>query len=121
MTAETTVTPETTSKRWENLGPRSKEFFTHVFTQPRILKKLYPGVMHFMLFWGVGIQVVGTIINLLNMALFQPWVIEWPRMSVYLGYELAMDIAGVMILVGVGMAAIRRYILRPKYLEFKLG
>ena len=117
MTAEATAAPETTSKRWETLGPRSKDFFTHVFTQPRILKKLYPGIMHFMLFWGVGIQVVGTIINLLNMALFQPWVIEWPRLGVYLGYELIMDIAGGMILVGVGMAAIRRYILRPKYLD----
>ena len=32
-----------------------------------------------------------------------------------------MDIAGVMILIGVGMAAFRRYVLRPKTLEFKLG
>ena len=117
MTTEATVAPETTSKRWENLGPRIKELLTHVFVQPRILKKVSPGIMHFMLFWGVGIQVVGTIINLLNMALFQPWVIEWPRLGVYLGYELVMDIAGGMILVGVGMAAIRRYIQRPKYLE----
>ena len=73
--------------------------------------------MHFMLFWGVSIQVVGTLINLLNMALFQPWVIEFPRLGWYLGYELVMDIAGVMILIGVGMAAFRRYILRPKSLE----
>ncbi|MFZ5819175.1 MAG: heterodisulfide reductase-related iron-sulfur binding cluster [Chloroflexota bacterium] len=100
-------------KRWQ----RVRDFFTHIIAQTRILKKAYPGLMHFMLFWGVGIQVVGTVINLLNMALFQPWVIEWPRLGVYLGYELAMDIAGVMILVGVGMAAFRRYILRPKYLD----
>ena len=117
MTAEATAAPETTSKRWENLGPRTRDFFTHVIAQPRILGKVYPGIMHFMLFWGVGIQVIGTIINLLNMALFQPWVIEWPRLGWYLGYELVMDIAGVMILVGVGMAAFRRYILRPKSLE----
>ena len=60
MTAEATVAPETTSKRWENLGPRTKDFFTHVIGQVRIIKKAYPGIMHFMLFWGVGIQVVGT-------------------------------------------------------------
>jgi Fe-S oxidoreductase/nitrate reductase gamma subunit len=117
MTAEATVAPETTSKRRENLGPRIKDFFTHVIAQTRILKKAYPGVMHFMLFWGVGIQVVGTIINLLNMALFQPWVIEWPRLGVYLGYELVMDIAGVMILIGVLMATLRRYARRPNYLD----
>ena len=26
MTAEATAAPETTSKRWENLGPRLKDF-----------------------------------------------------------------------------------------------
>jgi len=118
MTAETAAGNQTTAAhRWKNLSPRVKDFFTHVIGQARILKKAYPGVMHFMLFWGVSIQVVGTIINLLNMALFQPWVIEWPRLVWYLGYELAMDIAGVMILVGVGMAAFRRYIQRPKSLD----
>lgn len=101
------------AKRWQRVG----DFFTHIIAQTRILQKTYPGLMHFLLFWGVGIQVVGTVINLLNMALFQPWVIEWPRGNWYLGYELVMDLAGGMILLGVGMAALRRYVLRPKYLE----
>ncbi len=116
MTTESVISgqsPVISKQRWQ----RVRDFFTHVVFQPRILKKAYPGVMHFMLFWGVGIQVIGTIINLLNMALFQPWVIEWPRLGWYLGYELVMDIAGIMILIGVAMAAFRRYILRPKTLE----
>lgn len=96
---------------------RVRDFLTNVFAQPRILKAAYPGVMHFMLFWGVSLQVVGTIVNLLNMALFLPWVIEWPRSGWYLGYELVMDIAGLMVLGGVAMAAFRRYVLRPKALE----
>ncbi|GAB4430886.1 MAG: heterodisulfide reductase-related iron-sulfur binding cluster [Anaerolineales bacterium] len=114
MSAETVVSQlsEAREQRWQ----RVRDFFTHVIAQVRILKKTYPGVMHAMLFWGVGIQVIGTLINLLNMALFQPWVIEWPRSGWYLGYELVMDIAGVMILIGVGMAAFRRYMLKPKYL-----
>ena len=118
MTAETAVSTQPSAvSHWENLGLRTKDFFTHVVVQPRILNKTYPGVMHFMIMHGVFIQVVGTIINLLNMALFLPWVIEFPRAGWYLGYELVMDIAGVMILIGVGMAAFRRYILRPKSLE----
>jgi Fe-S oxidoreductase/nitrate reductase gamma subunit len=118
MTAETAVSNRPSAERRRgNLGPRLKDFFTHVIAQPRILKKAYPGVMHFMLFWGVGLQVLGTIVNLLNMALFLPWVIEWPRSGWYLAYEIVMDLAGVMILVGVGMAAFRRYLLRPKTLE----
>ncbi len=116
MTMETVVSGQSSmvgSRRWQRVG----DFFTHIIAQTRILQKAYPGLMHFLLFWGVGIQVVGTVINLLNMALFQPWVIEWPHGNWYLGYELVMDLAGGMILVGVGMAALRRYVLRPKYLE----
>ena len=97
--------------------PMVKDFFVHILGQVRILKKLYPGVMHFMIFWGVIIQVLGTIINILNMKLFIPWVTTFPRSSWYLGYELVMDIAGAFILLGVLMAAFRRYVLRPKTLE----
>ena len=116
MTAEIAVSGQQSAVS-NTRGQRLRDFFTHVLVQPRIFKKGYSGIMHFMLMHGVFIQVVGTIINLLNMALFQPWVIEWPRLGWYLGYELVMDIAGGMILVGVVMAAIRRYIQRPKYLE----
>ena len=113
MTSESVVRPRAPFLTWG----RVRDFLTNVFAQPRLLKKAYPGIMHFMLFWGVGLQVIGTIVNVLNMALFLPWVIEWPRLGWYLGYELVMDIAGVMVLVGVGMAAFRRYVLRPKSLE----
>ncbi len=113
MTTETVVGRRSPGINWA----RVRDFLTHVFAQPRILKKAYPGVMHFMLFWGVGLQLFGTLVNLLNMALFLPWVIAWPRSGWYLAYELVMDLAGIMILVGVGMAAFRRYILRPKILE----
>ena len=97
--------------------PMVKDFFVHILGQVRILKKIYPGVMHFMIFWGVIIQVLGTIINILNMKLFIPWVTTFPRNGWYLGYELVMDIAGAFILLGVLMAAFRRYVLRPKTLE----
>ncbi len=121
MTVETAITPKPFTLRWNEFWkkvlPRIGDFFVHVVGQVRILQKIYPGVMHFMLFWGVIIQVLGTAINILNMKLFTPWVITFPRNGWYLGYELVMDIAGVMILVGVLMAAFRRYILRPKTLE----
>jgi Fe-S oxidoreductase/nitrate reductase gamma subunit len=101
----------------EKAIPRIRDFFIHALGQVRILKKAYPGIMHFLIFWGVTIQVVGTVINILNMLLFFPWVITFPRASAYLVYELIMDIAGLMILTGIIMAFFRRLILRPKSLE----
>lgn len=99
-------------------GPRIGDFFVHVIGQIRILKKAYPGIMHALIFWGVTIQVVGTAINLLQMALFTPFALEnFPRQGWYLVYELIMDLAGVAILLGVSLAAFRRLVLRPKTLE----
>ena len=124
MTTQATTQPDVKKSRLQAIGvafekarPRIRDFFVHALGQVRILKKVYPGIMHFLIFWGVTIQVLGTIINILNMLLFLPWVITFPRGTAYLIYELVMDIAGVAILAGVAMAFFRRLVLRPKTLE----
>ena len=124
MTAQATTQPDTKTTRLQAMGaafekarPRIRDFFVHAIGQVRILKKAYPGIMHFLIFWGVAIQVVGTIINILNMLLFFPWVITFPRGTAYLVYEVVMDIAGFAILIGVTMAFFRRIVIRPKFLE----
>ena len=97
---------------------RLRDFIIHALGQVRTFKKIYPGVMHFLLFWGVTIQVVGTAINLMQMQLFIPFVeLSFPRGALYFIYELVMDLAGIAILIGILMAAFRRGILRPKALE----
>ncbi len=123
MTAPATAIPnpkniwQVITAAYNKIRPRLRDFLVHAVAQVRILKQAYPGIMHFLIFWGVAIQVVGTVINLLNMLLFFPWTITWPRGTAYLIYELVMDLAGVAILVGVLMAWIRRLVLRPKTLE----
>jgi Fe-S oxidoreductase/nitrate reductase gamma subunit len=89
----------------------------HALVQDRVWKRLYPGVMHFMLFWGVSIQVLGTAISLMQTTLFLPFSLPFPRDGLYLGFELTMDLAGGMIYLGVGMALFRRLVLRPKTLS----
>ncbi len=95
-----------------------RDFFVQVIGQKRVLKKWYPGLMHFLIFWGVVVQVIGTAINLMQMKLFLPFALEtFPRMSWYLGYEMAMDVAGLFIIIGVLMAGFRRLVLRPRELQ----
>lgn len=108
----------TTIDRFRNYLPRLQDFFLHAIGQVRIIRKPYPGIMHLLIFWGVTIQVVGTAINLMQMALFIPFVeLPFPRGNAYLIYELIMDIAGVVILVGVALAVYRRLISRTKTLD----
>ncbi|MFZ5922106.1 MAG: heterodisulfide reductase-related iron-sulfur binding cluster [Chloroflexota bacterium] len=119
MSAETITNHQLpiTSHQRAQRAQRAKDFFTHILGQVRILRKAYPGIMHAMIFWGVTLQVIGTLINLLNMQLFQPFVVTFPRAGWYFAYELVMDIAGAAILVGVTMALFRRLALKPKSLE----
>ncbi len=124
MTAQTTTGAKLRTSRLRTLIsaldkalPRLRDFFVHAVFQLRMFMKPYAVVMHKLIYVGVTIQVVGTIINILNMLLFFPWVITFPRGTAYLIYELVMDIAGVMIVVGVIMAFFRRLVLRPKALE----
>ena len=95
------------------------DLFLHGLLQLRIWKKIYPGIMHLLIFWGVTIQVIGTAINLMQMALFTPFALEnFPRNGWYFFYEFIMDLAGVFILVGVGMALFRRLVIKPNYLGY---
>ena len=118
MTTQAAALPSTptTVTRRQAWSRGLRELLLHAVIQDRVLSRLYPGVMHFMLFWGVSIQIVGTIVNLLQYPLFVPFTIPWPKGGWYLGFELVMDIAGGMILVGVVMAALRRLFFRPKFL-----
>ncbi|NIS81198.1 MAG: 4Fe-4S dicluster domain-containing protein [Anaerolineales bacterium] len=106
-------TPSINGRRWRT---KLREFILHAVVQDRVLKRIYPGIMHFMIFWGMTVQILGTIINILQYPLFLPFVLDWPRGSAYLMFELIMDIGGGMIIIGVLMAAFRRLIRRPFYL-----
>ena len=108
-----TTTEQRISKPWSRFG----DVLLYALGQIRTVKKPYPGIMHLLIFWGVFIQIIGTAIKIMQMGLFVPFT--WPLFSrgVYLGYELVMDLAGAAILVGVFMALIRRFAIRPSYLE----
>ena len=105
-------------ERGKKLFHQIRELFLHTILQARVLKKTYPGIMHALIFWGVSVQVIGTVLNLMQMQLFIPLVeLPFPRGAGYLAYELIMDLAGIAILLGVSLALYRRLVLHPKTLE----
>ena len=94
------------------------DLFINAVLQVRIWDKAYAGLMHLLIFGGVTIQVLGTFVNLTQMALFIPFLeLPFPRGIGYQVFELVMDLAGIAILLGVFMAAFRRLVMRPKTLE----
>jgi len=112
-TETSTSLPMTPRRKWIRA---LQELLQHAVLQDRVIKRIYPGIMHLLIFWGMTIQVLGTIINLLQYPLFLPVEIAFPRGQAYLVFEFVMDLGGAMILVGVIMALARRAFFRPSHL-----
>lgn len=77
----------------------------------RIVRRsnLYGGFMHFNIFWGFVVLLIGTIIVMIESDITVP-LFGWSfyRGDFYLGYKVAMNVAGIMLIVGVLMAYWRR-------------
>lgn len=101
---------------WERLrGALVKSVF-----HGRIIRtnKIYAGIMHGLIFTGFILLFIGTLI----VALEEDIVVSIFSSSFfhgdfYLGYKLVMNLAGLMLIVGVLMAFARRRFIQPDYQE----
>lgn len=90
------------------LPGRAAHFFRHVLVQPRVRRS--SGSMHLAIFWGFLILFVGTEL----IALEHDTPLSFFHGLFYLAFSLGMDVFGVLLLVGVGIAVHRRYVVRPE-------
>jgi Fe-S oxidoreductase/nitrate reductase gamma subunit len=103
-------------KRWDNLGKRIGDFIVVGIVDGlfhrRFFREPYPGIMHFLIFAGAGILLFGTALDVID-----HYVFHFISGNVYLGLSFALDVGGVMMIVGVIMAVVRRYIQKPERLN----
>ena len=78
----------------------------------RFLRDPYPGMMHLILFWGFVILLLASGVDA-----FTHYITGHIIGTPYLWFKLIVNIAGLLALIGIIMAAFRRYILRPKRLN----
>lgn len=75
-------------------------------------KEFYPGLAHFLIFTGAIILLLGTILEAAN-----HYIYEFNYGSFYLGYSVVTDAGGIMAIIGVILAMVRRYGRRPDRLD----
>ncbi len=78
------------------------------------------GVMHLFIMWGMIILFIGTVIISIEYDLFRKLLgmeqgIWFGRF--FLGYELVLDLFGLLLVAGLVLALVRRYVLRRPQLK----
>ncbi len=99
----------------DRIPERLKTFFSVAFGHARFWREGYPGMMHFLIFWGTLLLFLGKGIRI-----FSPLTgLTAPPHSLYLFASSIAEIGGGLMLIGGVMAVIRRFILKPPRLDSK--
>jgi Fe-S oxidoreductase/nitrate reductase gamma subunit len=102
--------------RTKDLGKRVWVFIrttvVDVLAHRRFLRDPYSGIMHLVIFWGFVILLLAAAIDAVTHYL-NLHITGAP----YLWFSFVVDMGGLLVLIGIIMAACRRYIWKPKRLN----
>jgi len=101
--------------RTGQVGRRLGRLLLYALGQRRNISQPYPGLMHSLIFYGFIVFFIAT--SLVGIDFSTPWHIL--RGDFYLGFELVVNAFALLFLIGLGLAAFRRYVLRPDRLSIR--
>ncbi|MCJ7746162.1 MAG: (Fe-S)-binding protein [Desulfobacterales bacterium] len=101
--------------RSDHRATRLKTLFAVTFGHVRFWKELYPGTMHFLIFWGAILIFLGKIVRLFS----YPLGLTNPPQNIFKYASFVSEIGGLLVIFGGCMAVYRRYIVKPSRLETK--
>jgi len=97
------------------VATRIKTVLAVTFANARIWRELYPGAMHFLIFWGTALIFLGKVARLFS----YPVGLTNPPQNIFLYSSFISEAGGILLLIGACLAIIRRYIIRPSRLVTK--
>jgi Fe-S oxidoreductase/nitrate reductase gamma subunit len=106
--------------RWDELPARIKALIVNGFLQIKTWKDAYPGIMHGLIFFGFFVLIFGAAFDAGEFHITEP-LFGWSfnRGNFYLGFAFLMQAFGLCVLIGVLMAMLRRYVIKPERLAYK--
>ncbi|UCG83754.1 MAG: 4Fe-4S dicluster domain-containing protein [Dehalococcoidia bacterium] len=101
---------------FSNLRRKTKDFiYTAVIDgllHRKIIREPFPGITHAFLFFGAMLLLLATALDVIS-----HYIIEFLHGNTYLAISFLADLGGLMLIIGVIMVVIRRYIQRPDRLD----
>ena len=101
--------------RSDHIGRRIGIFFSEVLGQTKVRERLTAGWAHAFVFWGFIVFSISTLSLLQKLATGRDGFLHLPAFSWFLG---VVDLFAFLILAGIAVLAIRRYVVRPSYLTY---
>ena len=99
--------------RWDRPGERLGLVLRHAVAQGRTLREAYAGGFHLLIFAGFLVLTAATTVVMLD----HDFGTRIMRGSFYLYFQsLVVDLFGGLVLVGLAMAALRRWVKKPRHL-----
>lgn len=104
-------------------GPRVMRFLKllllDVLGHRRFIKReIYPGLMHFFMFWGFTFLLIATTIGMFEYNFHKLFPFDFPTARWRVQADFVWDIfGGLFAAIGLTMAFIRRYLMRPTRLN----
>ena len=104
--------------KWSRLRERWKGLFVYVLGHRGILRNLFPGISHLLLFWSFLLLSLSILVVLIQEYLSFPFLgMRFFDSKTYPFYRLTLDFLGIIGSIGTICLAGRRYIERPKELD----
>jgi len=104
------------NERLADWGKRLKVLLGEVFLQKQVRNSSFPAILHCLVFYSFIVLFVTTLIVMVQ---YDAGHLFGLRLNIFHGFiyvffSVASELAGILILVGIAMAAYRRYIVKPE-------
>ncbi len=99
---------------FDHLKERAVKSIVNAFMQRKVLKKKYPGALHLLIYSGIIVLFIGTLLVFVDFDIFET-LLGYQILigNFYLVYELFLDAFGLVAIAGLLTAIYRRTISRP--------
>jgi len=111
---------------WRPLWPRLKMWLTQGVLTNKVILDLQPaGVMHAAIMWGIIVLFIGTALATIDADITRPLINpnQWRLLqgTFYELYKVVLDLFGVIALIGLAIAFVIRYGVKPERLDGRSG
>ncbi len=101
--------------RTDRISTRIINTIKQIFIAPKQYYRSYRAIFHLLIFWGFAILFIGTVLVFSH----EYFGFETMHGSFYLAMSFALDLFGILLIIGCILALFRRYILLPEGLDRK--